>query len=183
MVLFFAGQEITKGQNRMNILRRGAIALAAVAAVGTGSGLALASSASAAPPVRHVVTQTAITTRTQQITPRVSVINSLDYAASPTAPGFTLAGRTTEVCVTIPHLTPPNPNTILAVCTWRETSVPPTVPATSISGTAFLTGLGQVGRVTSGTGADAGARGFPLSFRSVNIAPRVAANTNTFFTP
>lgn len=167
----------------MNILKRGAIALAVLGMAGTTAGLALASSASAAPPVRHVVAQTAVTTRTQQITPRVSVISSLDYAASPTAPGFALAGRTTEVCVTVPHLTPPNPNTILAVCTWRENSVPPTIPATSLSGTAFLTGLGQVGRVTSGTGANAGAFAFPLSFRSVNIAPRVASNTTTYFTP
>ena len=167
----------------MNLFRRAAVGAALIAGLGTGAGVLAASSASAAPPVRHVVAQTAVTTRTQQITPRVSVINSLDYAASPTAPGFALAGRTTEVCVTVPHLTPPNPNTILAVCTWRETSVPPTFPATSISGNAVLTGVGQVGRITSGTGANAGAFAFPLSFRSVNIAPRVAADSFTYFTP
>ena len=166
-----------------SILRRGALALTALAMAGTGAGVLAASSASAAPPVRHVVNQTAVTTRVQNISPRVSVISSLDYASSPAAPGFTLAGRTTEVCVTVPHLTPPNPNTILAVCTWRETSVPPTFPATSLSGNAFLTGVGQVGRITSGTGHNAGAFAFPLSFRSVNIAPRVATDSFTFFTP
>lgn len=153
-----------------------------LAASGTIAGLT-ASAASAAPPVRHVVTATAVTTRTQQITPRVSVINSVDYGAQAAAPGFGVVGRTTEVCVNVPHLTPPNPNTVLAVCTWRMNSVPPTIPATSISGTAFLTGVGQFGRVTSGTGKDAGASGLPLSFRSVNIAPRTASDTFVFFTP
>lgn len=165
----------------MNILKRGAIALAVLGMAGSTAGLVAASSASAAPPVRHQINVTAVTTRTQNITPRISVINSLDYGSSTAAPGFKLVGRTTEVCVSIPH--GPSPFAPEALCTWRMNAVPPTIPATSISGTAVVNGFGQVGRITSGTGADAGAFSLPLSFRSLNIAPRTAADSFTFFTP
>jgi hypothetical protein len=167
----------------VNIFKRGAIALAAVAAIATPAALLASSGASAAPPVRHVLAGTVITTRVQQITPRVSVISSADYAASPTAPGFALAGLTTEVCVTIPHVMPPAPTTPLAVCSWQTTFLPLSLPRTTLSGNAVETGVGQVGRITAGTGAYAGAFSFPLSFRSTNIAPRTAADSWTFFTP
>jgi hypothetical protein len=85
--------------------------------------------------------------------------------------------------VTIPHVIPPAPTTPLAVCFWSMTARPLTLPRTTLSGNAVLTGVGQVGRITSGTGAWAGAFSFPLSFRSANIAPRTAADSFTFFTP
>jgi hypothetical protein len=165
-------------------LRKLSVAFASLGlvAAGTLGGIA-ATSASAAPPVKHVVTATAITTRVQEITPRVSVINSLDYGPSAVAPGFVLSGRTTEVCVTVPHVVPPTPLTVLAVCSWKTTFVPLSSPVTTLSGNAFVTGLGQVGRVLHGSGAWDGLFAFPLSFRSSNIAPRVAADTFTFFTP
>jgi hypothetical protein len=154
-----------------------------LALIGGGVGAIAASSASAAPPVKHVLAGTVITTRVQPITPRISVISSVDYAASPAAPGFSLSGTTTEVCVTVPHVIPPTATTPLAVCFWTMTARPLTLPRTTLSGNAVLTGVGQVGRITSGTGAWAGAFSLPLSFRSANIAPRTASDSWTFFTP
>lgn len=155
----------------------------ALASVGTLAGVA-ASSASAAPPVHHTIVATAVTTRVQTISPRVSVISSVDYGAKATAPGFGIVGRTTEVCLAVPHVTPPVASTILAVCSWRMTAVPATHPATSIAGTSVETGLRQVGRVTSGTGGFAGAFSIlPNQTTFVNIAPRTAAATINFFTP
>jgi hypothetical protein len=171
----------------MNLIRKAAIAAVALASAGTTVGLVAASSASATTPtptpVKHTLTVTAVTTRTQHIGPIVSIISANDYATETASPGFILVGRTVEVCVSVPHVTPPTPTTVLAVCTWRLTTVPGTHPPTSIAGTSIETTNGQVGRTTSGTGKDAGATSLPLSFKSVNIAPNVAADTYAFTTP
>ena len=169
------------------LLRRGLIASAALAAVATPASVLAAGSASALPPPPpppHVIHTTSIQTSATHLGPFFTIYRDAEYTPTPTAPGFANTSNIVEVCVAVPHVFPPAPLTVLADCNWRLTTTGP-LPHSSLSGTAFLDGLGQVGRVTGGTGIWRGAHSFPLpvGFLSQNLAPRVAADTFTFFTP
>jgi hypothetical protein len=166
----------------MNILKRGAVALSVLAMAGTTAGLVAASAASAAPPPPHVIKTTTLTTSDVHLSPFVEVIRDANYQPQVNIPGFKEVSTTLEVCASIPHVVPPLPLTPTAICTWRVTTTGP-APHSTLSGTAFKNGDGQVGRVTGGTGIWAGAHSAPLpvGFLSQNLAPKVAADTFTFF--
>ena len=156
----------------------------ALAATGTVAGLT-ATAASAAPPVHHTITATALQLgATRHIGPNVTVTQDTEYTSAATAPGFTRSGVLTEVCVNVPHATPPTATTVLAVCNWSMTGLPLTVPRNTLHGTAVLNGTGSVGRVTGGTGAWRGAFSvLPNQTTFRNEAPRVQLDTFNFFLP
>jgi hypothetical protein len=170
---------------------------AAVAIAATGSLVGVAATSASATttppplvpapvaiPVHHTVVYTSLAGRTQHIGPVVTIYNSLEYAPSTTPPGYTLAGRLVDVCFAIPHLTPPNPTTPVAICNWKLTQLPLSSPVSTLSGRSFLNGLGSVGRVLTGSGANAGAFSLlPNQTTFTNIAPRTQTDTFNFFTP
>ena len=161
------------------LLRRGLIAAAAVG-VAAAPAAVFASQAGATPPPPIVIHTTSVQTSDVHLGPNVQVLRYAEYQPKVTAPGFKEVATVLEVCVNVPHVNPPTPTTVLEVCTWKATSVPGTHPATTISGNAVVNGEGQIGRILSGTGLDAGAHGGPGSFRAVNLAPKVSSDTLVF---
>lgn len=155
----------------------------ALAATGSLIGLGAASSASAA--TLHSIPTTSVLTHTTHVGPRVTITDYREYTTSSplAAPGFTNTADVIEVCLTVPHITPAGPFTVLAVCNWRLSSVPAAHPANTLHGTAFENGVGQIGRVTGGTGIWAGASGGPGSYRALNLAPKTQADVFAFSTP
>lgn len=166
----------------MKLLRRGAIALAVLASAGATGAIVAGASASAAVPPPITINATSVAGRAVHLSPSITVSNFRNYSSSSAIPGFTLSSNTLEVCVAVPHATPPTPTTVLAVCSWRLTSTANTRPKNTISGQSVLTSNGQVGSVLSGTGAWRGAHSLPLSFREVNIAPGTTSDTIVFRT-
>ena len=162
-------------------LRTGLYSLAAAALAASGSlGIVAATSASANPPPPVTIHTTSVQTSDVHVGPNVQILRYAEYQPKATAPGFKEVATVVEVCVNVPHVNPPTPTTVLEVCTWKATSVPGTHPATTITGNAVVNGEGQIGRVLAGTGLDAGAHGLPGSFRAVNLAPKVSADTLVF---
>jgi hypothetical protein len=173
----------------MNVFKRLLVGGAVLATAGGVTGGMLATSASAAPPpppVLHVINTTSVQTSTTHIGPAITINRFNEYQPStpPAAPGFQLTGNVIEVCFSVPHVTPPTPTTVLAQCNWTFTSVPGTHPASRLVGRSALTGLGQVGRVLSGTGTFAGAHSlFPGTTIWTNLAPRVQSDHFQYVTP
>ena len=165
-------------------LRTALVSAMAVALAATGSLVGVAAtSASAAPPTHHTITATSQLASATHLGPNVTINRYRDFTPSPTAPGFANTSNILEVCVAVPHLTPPAPTTPLAVCNWRLTTTGP-LPHSTLSGRSIRNGLGQVGRVTNGTGIWNHAFSLlPNQTTFTNIAPRTSADTFNFFTP
>ena len=165
-------------------LRRIALSASALAlaGVGTFAGVA-ASSASAAPPVHHTIVATSLQTSATHLGPDITINRYAEFTPTATAPGFANTSNVVEVCVNVPHVTPPVASTVLAVCNWRLTTTGP-LPHSSLSGRSVLTGVRQVGRVTNGTGIWNHAFSLlPNQTTFTNIAPRTQTDTFNFFTP
>jgi hypothetical protein len=150
----------------MNILKRGAIALAAFATLGTTIGLVTAASASAQPPV--VITTTSLETSAVFLAPNVEALSFNEYQPSVTPPGYKLVATVSELCLVGP---------VRAVCNWRLTQTG-LLPNT-LTGNAVIGLSGQAGLITGGTRAWRGARGV---FRAINLAPNVSTDTWVFTT-
>jgi hypothetical protein len=119
---------------------------------------------------------TSVQTSDIHVGPAVQIIRSSQYQPSLLSPtGFANVANSVEVCINVPHVTPPTPHTIIEACTWRATSTGPGHP--QLFGNAFVTGVGQFGHITGGTGIDLHAHG---TFSAVNLAPKVAADTLIF---
>lgn len=153
----------------------------ALAATGTLAGIAATTASANPPPPPVVIHTTSVETSAIHLGPVVSVLRFNEYQPKATAPGFAETATILEVCDNVPHVNPPTPLTVLAVCNWRLTATGP-APHNTLSGNAVVNGEGQIGRVTGGTHAWAGAHSAPLpiGFLSLNEAPRVAADTFTF---
>lgn len=148
-------------------------AVAAVGLAGGGAAMIAAQSASAVPPPPPVVIHsTSVQVASHHIGPFTLSVDDI-YVAAPT--GFAEAAVMTEICVGVPHLNPPHPTTVTAICSFTAVSTLPGHPR--LFGNAALDELGQVGHITGGTGIDNHAHG---TFASVNLAPKVAADTLVF---
>jgi hypothetical protein len=152
------------------------LAAAGLASVGAFGAVATlgAGAASATPPI--VIHTTSVQTSDVHVGPAVQILRSSQYQPSPTAvSGFVNVANTVEVCFNVPHIVPAGRLTIIEACSWRATSTAPGHP--TLSGTAFVNGIGQVGHIGGGTGIDTGAHG---TFSAINLAPKVSAETLIF---
>lgn len=154
-------------------------ALSAITLAGGATAAFAASSASAAPPPPVTIHTTSVQTSDTHLGPKVQVLRFAEYQPQAKTPGFTETATILEVCVNVPHIVPPVATTTLAECTWRLTTTGP-APHSTLTGTATLNGLGQIGRVTAGTHLYAGAHSLPGSFLAVDLAPKTQADTFTF---
>ena len=152
----------------MNIIRKGAVALAAVAALGTGAGLAVAAQSASASGV-SAFAATAQLTSARVIAPNVDAYTFNEYIPSVVAPGYRLYATLSELCVV---------GARGAACNWRLTQA--NLPRAELTGNALIGGKGQVGNITGGTGPWLGARGI---FRGINLVPGVQTDTFVFSTP
>ena len=153
----------------MNILRKGAVALAAMAAMGTTAGVVAAETASAS--TSQVITAIAQETTAQLVAPNVVSYTFNLYQPSVVAPGYRLYATATELCAV--RLGSPT-----KLCNWRITKagvgVEPTLTGNNVAGPS-----GGIGAITGGTGAWRGARGI---FRAPNLIPGAASVTLAFST-
>lgn len=151
----------------MNILRKGAVALAAVAAMGTTAGFVAAAETASAAPV--VVNYTAQEVAAAVIAPNVVAYTFDLYQPSPFAPGYRLAATDAYLCVQGPRV---------RACTWRLTQTGPR--PSELNGNLVVGPIGQIGSINGGTGAWRGAKGI---FRAINLVPHVQTDTFAFSTP
>ena len=94
----------------MNIIRKGAVALAALAALGTSAGFVVAAETASAAPT--VVTYTSQERTAVLEAPGLVAYGFNLYQPSVIAPGYRLAATATELCLTGPRG---------KLCTWRIT--------------------------------------------------------------
>ena len=151
----------------MNILRKGAVALAAMAALGTTAGFAVAAeSASAA---TQVVNYTSQERTAVSLAPGLTAYTFNLYQPSILPPGYRVAATASELCLVGPRG---------KLCTWRITTTGPR-PA-ELTGNAVVGPFGQAGNITGGTDGWRGAKGV---FRAPNLIPGSASVTLAFSTP
>ena len=151
----------------MNIIRKGAVALAALAAMGTTAGFVAAAETASVAPV--VVNYTSHETTAVLEAPGLVAYGFTLYQPSVFAPGYRLAATATELCLTGPRG---------KLCTWRITTTGPR-PA-ELTGNAVVGPFGQAGNITGGTDGWRGAKGV---FRAPNLIPGSASVTLAFSTP
>lgn len=151
----------------MNILRRGAVALAALAALGTSAGFVVAAETASAAPT--VVTYTSQEVAAVAIAPNVVAYTFDLYQPSPVAPGFRLAATDAYLCVQGPRV---------KACTWRLTQTGPR--PSELNGNLVVGPVGQIGSILGGTSGWRGAKGV---FRAINLVPHVQSDTFAFSTP
>ena len=151
----------------MSMIRRGAVALAALAALGTSAGFVVAAETASAAPT--VVTYTSQERTAVLEAPGLVAYGFNLYQPSVFAPGYRLAATATELCLTGPRG---------KLCTWRITQTG-RVPS-ELTGNAVVGPFGQAGNITGGTGSWRGAKGV---FRAPNLIPGSASVTLVFSTP